>query len=59
MKKDNTIKKTKNRLYPNGSKVKSFSISTENWNFIEENKEYSYSFTVNKMLDKLRLEKEK
>ena len=47
-------RKGKNHIYKNGSVVKSFSISTENWEFILNNKEYSYSNTLNRMIDTLK-----
>jgi len=61
MKKDDKKKGKKNVVYPNGSLVKSFSISTENWEYLQKEKEHytSYSITINKMLDKLRLLEQK
>ena len=61
MKKDDEKKSNKNIVYPNGSLVKSFSISTENWDYIQKKKDHysSYSVTVNKLIDKLRLSEQK
>ena len=58
MKGDNKKKAGRDKLYPNGSEVKSFSISTENLEFIRKNKAYSMSYTINLMLDRLRQEKD-
>lgn len=41
-------------LYKNGSKLVSVTISTENIDFLEANKLYSRSYTVNAALNKLR-----
>jgi hypothetical protein len=46
------------RIYPNGSLVKSFSISVENWEYLKKYKKYTYSFDLNSIIDKVRLEAE-
>ena len=49
-----TTERTSGTLYKNGSKLVTVTISTENIEFLESNKLYSRSYTVNAMLNKLR-----
>jgi len=49
-----TTERTSGTIYKNGSKLVSVTISTENIEFLETQKLYSRSYTINAMLNKLR-----